>query len=137
MNASKGFPRLPSAIAVLALASLLAARASADDVSLPEPGGDASDPAVHLVLVGNDEFLHGDLANAARDYRAALRRAPGSPIATFNLGLVELHDGHKPAGVADLNRGIALAVKSGMPAKVLARLRALRAAFSTSRVETT
>ena len=125
------------AFAAFALLFSFAGRAGADGLALPEPAGAASDRSARLVRAGNDAFLHGDLETAARDYHAALRRKPASAIATFNLGLVEMHTGKNAAGAADMNRGIALANKSGMVAHDLAKLRALRATFTPNPIETT
>jgi hypothetical protein len=66
-------------------------------------------PAAQMVLDGNNAFLHGDLHEAAKEYRAALIRVPDFAIAAFNLGLVEAHEGLRDHGLADMERGIALA----------------------------
>ncbi|GAC1395921.1 MAG: hypothetical protein NVS3B17_12930 [Vulcanimicrobiaceae bacterium] len=104
---------------------------------MPEPVGMAGDPSARLVLVGNDAFLHGDLASAARDYRAALAKKPDFAVATFNLGIVEVHVGRTAQGTRDMDRGIALATRHGMTTRYVAKLRALRAAFSPGTIRAT
>jgi hypothetical protein len=111
----------------------LSVAAAAQDMALPEPVGMDGDPGARGVLAGNAAFLHGDLTTAARDYRAALARKPDFAIASFNLGLVEVHQGQRSRGLADMDRGIALASEHGMSSAVISRLRALRAAFSEQR----
>jgi hypothetical protein len=125
--------------AAIALATLSPyAGASAADTGLPEPVGMAGDPSANLVLAGNRAFLHGDLVTATRDYRAALKGRPTLAVAEFNLGLVEMHGSGKARGLADMDRGIVLAHENGMSARFVAKLRALRAAFSpVAAIETT
>lgn len=125
--------RCSGAIAIAALALVTSSPhtgASAENTGLPEPIGMAGDPSAKLVLAGNRAFLHGDLATAKRDYRAALAARPTLAVAEFNLGLVEAHEGAQKRGLADMDRGIALARKNGMAARYVAKLRALRAAFT-------
>jgi hypothetical protein len=117
----------------VALVVGLAGAAGAQELALPEPLGMDGDPAARRVLDGNTAFLHGDLKTAAGDYRAALARKPGFAIASFNLGLVEMHQGQRSRGLADMDRGITLATEHGMPSATVSRLRALRAAFSEER----
>ncbi len=119
-----------ASVAIAALAAVLAAPAAAQDLSLPEPVGMDGNPAARLVLDGNAAFVHGDLQRAAADYHAALARIPSFAIAMFNLGLVEIHEGNRGAGLADMDRGIALAGAHRMSARDIARLRSLRAAFA-------
>jgi hypothetical protein len=111
----------------------LAGAAAAQDMTLPVPIGMDGDPAARMVLDGNAAFLHGDLTAASGDYRAALARKPDFAIASFNLGLVEVHQGQRSRGIADMDRGIALASAHGMSHATISRLRALRAAFSGTR----
>ncbi len=115
----------------LALTTALAHSASAQSMDLPSPVGMAGDPAALMVANGNTAFLHGDLRGAAGYYRAALRRKNDFAIASFNLGLVEMHTGAKTRGIADMDRGIDLATQHGMSARDVGRLRALRSAFTT------
>lgn len=125
-----------AAIALATLSSYTGARA--EDSGLPEPVGMAGDPSAALVLAGNRAFLHGDLVTATRDYRAALKGRPTLGVAEFNLGLVEMHGAGKSKGLADMDRGIVLAHENGMTARYVAKLRALRAAFSPlAAIETT
>ena len=111
--------------------------AFAEGPTLPEPAPAASDASAKLVLAGNAAFSNGDLRAASSDYRAALRRTPGSGIAVFNLGLVEMHEGRATSGTRDMDRGIALAKQNGASPRELSKLRALRAAFSHPRAELT
>lgn len=118
---------------VLAVAILLGALTRAIDaqtLALPEPVGMNGDPAARLVLDGNAAFASDDLLAAAQDYSRALRRKPDFAVATFNLGLVELHQGKRAAGLAHMERGIGLATRNGMPPAYVRRLRALRDAFT-------
>ena len=119
------------ACTVIALATFsMRTGADAENTGLPEPIGMAGDPSASLVLAGNHAFLHGDLTTAKRDYRAALKGRPALAVAEFNLGLVEAHEGAQKQGLADMDRGIALARENGMAARYVAKLRALRAAFT-------
>ena len=124
--------RSGAALVVAVALTMLSAQshASAEDTGLPEAVGMAGAPSANLVLAGNRAFLHGDLTTAKRDYRAALKARPKLAAAEFNLGLVEIHEGAKAQGIADMDRGIALAHETGMAARFVAKLRALRAAFS-------
>jgi hypothetical protein len=115
----------------LALVTTLGRFASAQSMDLPAPVGMAGDPAALLVENGNTAFLHGDLHGAAAYYREALERKSDFAIATFNLGLVEMHTGREARGVADMNRGIDLATQHGMSPRDVGRLRTLRSAFTT------
>ncbi len=126
-------PNVRFAVAVLVMLSFVAGPAGAQSMQLPEPVGMDGDPAARLVLSGNSAFLQGDLAAADADYRAALRRKPDFAVATFDLGLVEIHEGRRMPGLAHLDRGIALAREHGMATSYIARLRALRNAFSEQR----
>ncbi len=128
---------LATTFVLAATVCTLASRAAADDLTLPAPVGMSGDPSAALVVAGNSAFLHGDLVTAARDYRSALARKPDFAIASFDLGLVEMHAGRPDLGRADMDRGIRLAQRHGMSTRVIARLRALRAAFAPNRVETT
>ena len=112
-------------------ATALCGFASAQDMELPAPVGMAGDPAALMVENGNAAFLHGDLHRAAALYREALQRKNDFAIATFNLGLVEMHTGATTRGVADMDRGIDLATRHGMSAHDVSRLRTLRRAFTT------
>ncbi len=118
------------------LLALAATAASAQTMALPAPVGMDGDPAASIVLAGNAAFLHGDLAGAARSYRAALVRKPDFAIARFNLGLVEMHRGRTTNGLHDMDRGISLAQRHGMSSGDVARLRSLRAAFSPGATQT-
>ena len=124
---------LPAAL-LLALAAPNPALAQA--MQLPVPVGMGGDPAAQIVLAGNAAFLRGDLAGAARSYRAALARKPDFAIATFNLGLVEMHRGQSANGMRDMDRGISLARRHAMSSRDIARLRALRAAFAPGTAST-
>lgn len=115
----------------LMLAAAWTGFASAQSMDLPTPVGMDGDPAALMVTHGNAAFLHGDLRGAATFYRQALQRKSDFAIATFNLGLVEMHTGDRTRGVADMNRGIALATRHGMSDSDVARLRELRSAFTT------
>ena len=118
----------------VAIVSGLPRAADAQDLSLPAPVGMAGDPAARLVLDGNAAFRNGDLPTAAADYRRALTRKPDFAVATFDLGLVEIHAGKRVAGLAHMDRGIALARAHGMSARDVGRLRSLRDAFSSQPV---
>lgn len=131
MNAPR---RIALLVPILCVA--LSAAGLAQDMQLPEPIGMDGDPAARIVLDGNAAFMQGDLQAADRDYRKALRRKPDFAVATFNLGLVELHEGQRPRGLADMDRGIALAREHNMSSAYVARLRALRAAFAAQPVAT-
>ena len=120
--------------AIVAFCAAVAGAAFAQSLALPEPVGMEGDPAAATVLQGNAAFLHGDLRAAAGDYRKALRRKPDFAVATFNLGLVEEHQGRRDAGLRDMNRGISLAMQHGMGSRYVARLRALRDAFVSTPV---
>jgi hypothetical protein len=119
-----------------ALCLALGGFASAQTIDLPVPVGMDGDPAARSVTDGNAAFLNGDLRSAASLYRAALRRKHDFAIATFNLGLVEMHTGDAKRGLRDMDRGIALARRHGMSEPDIARLRSLRAGFE-NRVEST
>ena len=119
-----------AAIALVTFSARTGARA--ENTGLPEPVGMAGDLSANLVLAGNHAFLHGDLATAKRDYRAALEIHPAFAVAEFNLGLVEAHAGAQKQGLADMDRGIAFARKNGMAARYVTKLRALRAAFTAA-----
>ena len=121
-------------LAAVALCVAVASAAFAQNLTLPEPVGMQGDPAAATVLAGNTAFLHGDLHGAADDYRAALRRKPDFAVASFNLGLVEVHQGRRDAGLRDMNRGISLANAHGMSPGYVSRLRALRDAFVSTPV---
>lgn len=116
---------------VLALAAALTGFAGAQSIELPTPVGMNGDPAAQMVIDGNAAFLHGDLSGAAKEYRSALGRKNDFAIATFNLGLVEMHTGNGARGMRDMDRGIELAVRHGMSERDIARLRALRSSFNT------
>lgn len=126
MNIRRAAPLLAFALVFSAVPRVGLAQA----IALPEPVGMASDPGARLVLDGNAAFLHGDLGGAAADYRAALRGRPGFAVARFNLGLVEMHENSRVAGLRDMDRGIALAREGGMTRAYVGRLRALRMAFA-------
>ena len=115
----------------LALVASLGRFAAAQNMELPTPVGMDGDPAALMAENGNTAFLHGDLRGAAADYREALQRKSDFAIATFNLGLVEMHTGAEARGIADMDRGIDLATQHGMSARDVGRLRALRSAFTT------
>jgi hypothetical protein len=120
------------------LAAIVAASAApvaAQDISLPEPVGMDGQPAARMVLSGNTAFLHGDLADAERDYRAALVRIPDFAVAAFNLGMVQVHEGQRAAGLKNMDRGIRLAIAHGMSAPYVTRLRSLREAFADAPVQ--
>ncbi len=117
-------------LSVLIAFAAAVADAGAQDLSLPEPVGMTGDPAAAFVLDGNAAFLHGRLATAKRDYELALVHKRDFAVARFNLGLVEVHDGHRTLGLDDMSRGIALARRHGMSSAYVARLIALRSAFS-------
>lgn len=121
---------LSSSVLAFAFVAGLAATAFAQSMALPEPVGMDGDPAASDVLQGNAAFLHGDLRGAAASYRKALARKHDFAIATFNLGLVEMHTGNAAAGRSDMDRGIEIATQHGMSARDIGRLRELRAAFS-------
>lgn len=124
-----------SIAAIIALGAVLPATAVvAQNMALPEPVGMQGNPAAAIVLDGNAAFLHGDLRGAAADYREALRRKPDFAVATFNLGLVEAHQGHRDDALRDMDRGIALARQHGMGSTYVTRLRAMRDAFISAPV---
>jgi hypothetical protein len=126
-------PSFPFGVALwLALAGVTAAQT----MDLPVPVGMDGDPAARSVIDGNAAFLNGDLRGAASLYRKALRRKHDFAIATFNLGLVEMHTGDATRGLRDMSRGIVLATQHGMSPADIARLRELRAAFE-DRAEST
>ena len=123
--------RVRASLVTLTLVAALGGVAAAADIALPTPVGMNGDPAAQMVLDGNAAFLHGDLSGATKYYRAALGRKSDFAIATFNLGLVEMHTGSEAQGYRDMDRGIALAVRNGMSERDIARLRTLRSSFST------
>jgi hypothetical protein len=118
-------------LALVIVIGATAHRGDAQMLALPEPVGMNGDPAARSVLAGNSAFESGDLTAAAGDYAAALRRKPDFAVATFNLGLVEIHQGKRAAGLAHMERGIGLATRNGMSPAYVRRLRALRDAFTT------
>jgi hypothetical protein len=115
----------------LALVAALGRFAAAQSMDLPTPVGMDGDPAARMVEDGNTAFLHGDLRGAAAYYHEALQRKSDFAIATFNLGLVEMHTGAEARGIADMDRGIDLATQHGMSPRDVGRLRTLRSAFTT------
>ncbi len=117
-------------LAILIASAGFVRAAVAQDLSLPEPVGMSGDPAATLVLDGNAAFLHGDLATAKRDYELAIVHKHDFAVARFNLGIVEAHGGHRTLGLSDMSQGIALARRHGMSSAYVARLVALRSAFS-------
>ncbi len=123
--------RALTSLATLALVAALAGFATAADIELPTPVGMDGDPAARMVIDGNAAFLHGDLSGAAADYRRALGRKSDFAIATFNLGLVEMHTGNQAQGLRDMDRGIELAERHGMSGRDIARLRTLRSSFTS------
>ena len=125
-----GFRSLALAFS-LALVAADGGFASAQSMELPVPVGMDGDPSARMVIDGNTAFLHGDLGGATKEYRRALGRKSDFAIATFNLGLVEMHTHAEAQGLRDMDRGIALATQHGMSERDVARLRALRSSFGT------
>jgi Flp pilus assembly protein TadD len=67
----------------------------------------AAHPADALARAGVDAHRRGDLAGAARSYRAALAAAPDHPVATHYLGVIEYQQGRLGAALPLLERAAA------------------------------
>jgi hypothetical protein len=113
-----------------AIALCFAGVAEGQTLGLPAPPSSDQSPVARVIRAGNAAFLNGDLPLADADYRAALKRAPASAIAAFDLGLVELHEGRRARGLADMDRGIASAVAQHLDPSRIDYLKRLRAAFT-------
>jgi tetratricopeptide (TPR) repeat protein len=133
---SRSNPNMMRPARLILAATLIIALRAAAAAQEPVPVGMDGNPVARIVLDGNAAFLRGDLHQAAIDYHRALERKPDFAVASFNLGLVEAHRGERARGLADMDRGIALAASHRMAVPFVNRLRALRRAFAAQPIST-
>jgi lysophospholipase L1-like esterase len=82
----------------------------------PDPG-----PVRRALAQGAAAWVEGDLAAARRAFSEALRRQPDSPLALYDLAVVDLAEGESAAGLARLERADRLACSAFLHYQVVLR----------------